>query len=227
MNGRMPTPDPRASAAPKPADPASGGNFLAELRSGDVAPEVVAPLQKPRRRIKIQNVMVVAVIVFSIVAIFLMRQIGTKRGRNFETVKIDYQLDGAGSRLTPEQKKILADLAATSEPIQIAPSEIDKNPFTLEETRVMSFIGDPAPTRPRDPDADAQVQIAQVLSKLELNGTMRGRIPIARISGRIYKVGDLIEGTFILKSVDDRTVELEAGGKTWALSIGEPDNTNR
>lgn len=229
MNGRTPQSDYRAGAGPRPAPQSEApgtGNLLAEMRSGEAGADVPPPVVlKPRRKLKVQNVIVAVVIVVSIVALYAMRRYGMGAGFTFSVTPIDYQIDGQSGRLTPEQRRILRDLQLGNEPIRLAMAQLRKNPFRLTTEEVEVFT--PGPVTPgNDAEAERAQQIASVLSRLELNSVMLGRIPLARINARIYKVNDTVEGLFTIKAIHDRTVELEAGGKVFALTIGEPENKN-
>ncbi len=218
---------PRTPAAGRPgkADPTTG-NLLAELSGGEAAPaEAVSTPPRFRRRLKTQNVVIGAVIVLSIGALYAMRLYGMGAGITFQTVPIDYQLEKAAGRLTAEQRRILNDLQLSGTPIRVAMAHLNKNPFHLDSESGHVIGPRPAIVDPNQQAEELERLIAQTFSRLELNGVLLGRIPIARINGKTVRVGDTVESTFVIKAIHDRTVELEAtNGKVYALTIGEPDS---
>ncbi len=229
MSGR---PNQPPSSSARGGSDATGGNLLAELRAGEALGGEAPPPPPPRarRRLKTQNIVIGAVIVLSIGVLYAMRLYGMGAGISFATVPIDYQIDGKSARLTAEQRRILQELQLSGEPIRLAMSHIRKNPFQLN-TKESSVLGpDIGELDPNADDADLERQealerqIAQAMGNLTLNSVMRGRIPIARINGKIVKIGDTVEGVFTVKAIHDREVELEApGGKVFAISMGEAD----
>jgi hypothetical protein len=228
MSGR---PNQPQSSSARGGSDATGGNLLAEMRGGDTIGGEAPPPPPPRarRRLKTQNIVIGAVIVLSVGVLYAMRLYGMGAGISFATVPIDYQIDGQSARLTAEQRRILQELQLSGEPIRLAMSHIRKNPFQLN-TRESSVLGPEVPLDPNADDADLERQealerqIAQAMGNLTLNSVMRGRIPIARVNGKIVKVGDTIDGVFTVKAIHDREVELEApGGKVFALTMGEAD----
>ena len=73
---------------------------------------------------------------------------------------------------------------------------------------------------PQGSDDFGQMQAAPpAAAELTLQGVITGKVPVARINGRLIRVGDTIEG-FTLSSLEGRYAVLEKGGQTFRLTTG-------
>ena len=72
--------------------------------------------------------------------------------------------------------------------------------------------------------AENRRKIDTKFNSLTLNSVMAGRVPVAMISGKMVKVGEEIDGMFIVGAIrpKERTVELLADGRTYTLTMEEP-----
>lgn len=109
----------------------------------------------------------------------------------------------------------LAD-ARPGGPITDSPALLDVNKGNL------GALDDLDPTRsksgPKDPDDFGPVQAAQTAAmELNLQGVTTGKVPVARINGRLIQVGDTING-YTLTSVQDHAAVLEKAGVTHRLT---------
>ncbi len=216
---------------------ATTGNFLAELRSGAPESEFSVPAGPVRRRrFSVQSLIVGAVVVASIGLLYVMRLTGMGSGMTFETVKIDYQLDGPHGVNAAEQRRILADLERSGTPMQIPAEKLDKNPFELRlDVAVTPTTSVPAREAPdqraiermmaeleREKRAARDAAISEALARLELHGVMLGRVPLARINGATVRPGDPVANVFVVRAIHNRTVELSVDGRVFALTMGDP-----
>ncbi|MCC6659915.1 MAG: hypothetical protein IT437_03415 [Phycisphaerales bacterium] len=207
----------------------SSSNFLAEMRGGESGTETPMVLSAPGRKVNVQTLVVVGVVVASAGLLYAMRLHGMGAGMKFDSlVKIDYDWTKSGQLSESQQRAVLADLARSHTSVEPLVEHLPKNPFSLD-------LDAPASTAPivsADPNADArrlalqrQVREKEILSQLaglQLNSVMEGRVPLARIGTRMYRVGDKVGENFTLSAVHGRTVDLEADGKLYALSIEAP-----
>ena len=79
---------------------------------------------------------------------------------------------------------------------------------------------------PSDPDDFEWMQAAQsAAAELTLQGVTTGKVPGARINGRMIRVGETIGG-FTLRSVSGQTAELERAGRAFRLTVRNDASPN-
>jgi hypothetical protein len=208
----------------------SASNFLAEMRGGESGGDTPIVLSAPGRKVNVQTLVVVGVVVASAGLLYAMRLHGMGAGMKFDGLaKIDYDWTRAGQQSESHEKQVLADLARSGQSVDPLVDHLPKNPFSLDLDAPAST---PTPVASIDPNAAArraelerQVREKELISKLatlQLNSVMEGRVPLARIGTRLYRLGDKVADDFKVVGVHGRTVELEADGKVYSLSIEEP-----
>lgn len=206
----------------------SASNFLAEMRGGEGGGDTPMVLSVPGRKVNVQTLVVVGVVVASAGLLYAMRLHGMGAGMKFDGLaKIDYDWTKAGQQSETHQKQVLADLARSGQGVEPLVDHLPKNPFSLDLNAPVT-----QPVATTDPNASArraelerQVREKELISKLaslQLNSVMEGRVPLARIGTRLYRLGDRVADDFKVVGVHGRTVELEADGKVYSLSIEEP-----
>lgn len=205
----------------------SASNFLAEMRGGEGGGDAPMMISSPRgRKVNVQTLVVVGVVVASAGLLYAMRLHGMGAGMKFDGLaKIDY--DWTKPQNEGHQKQVLADLARSGKGVEPLVEHLPKNPFSLDLDAPSS-----TPVALTDPNAAArrselerqvrEKEVLSALSTLQLNSVMEGRVPLARIGTRIYRIGDTVGEHFVLRAVHGRTVDLEADGRVYALSIEEP-----
>ena len=154
-----------------------------------------------------------------------MRKMGLGSQSQFASVKIDYELEGA--ILDGKEQEIIADLR-DNEIEQVPLDQVQKNPFQLlsDGHNVADLpIGVPGES-PEDAERrrraeDRKRTIVNVYASLDLNSVLLGSVPVARISGQTVRVGDMVEGLFVVRSITSRSVALEVDGEMYTLSLGE------
>lgn len=144
-------------------------------------------------------------------------------------VKIDYEVDEkAASSDTVRQREVLFNLELSEDPVQVPSAEIQKNPFAMATltgvepeptTQVADGSSEPEAPRGPTPEEIREGQLDRLAASLELNTVLRGRVSLARINGKTYRIGDAVESEFILLSIEDRTVTLGADGITYILEL--------
>lgn len=155
--------------------------------------------------------------------LLLMRKYGQGPGVSIADVKIDYPLGQAPAGA--DHKKVLADLQAADETIQIPLGAVRPNPFEM--------VGEADPDEPRavagESDEDRmrreaearRTKISAAFGKLELHTVLSGAVPVARISGQTVRVGDAVGEFFTVAAINNRSVDLRAGdGQLFTLTIG-------
>ncbi len=209
-------------------DPTS--SILSDLKGTGEAPAMpdlggVNPAAKQSKyKVHSQTLVIALVLAASGAALYTMRKQGMGSGVNFNPPKIDYQVDHVKrSASDAQQAKLLDDLARSQNPGQIPAEKIQKNPFQLDSAAAVAHQ-----TNTIDPEAAGrnalamrEQQIKTALASVEVNAIMAGPVPLARVNGRIVREGDTVAEVFTVKTILDRSVELEADAKTYAVNMSE------
>lgn len=169
----------------------------------------------------------VAVLLFVLVVagatLFGMRSLGRAGSIALIDIKIDYPLDATSNASLKDQQLVLQDLRSSGQLKQVPLEEVQMNPFEWKglgpDTRASarSSSMDPAEAERRAREA-RQKQIEVALSRLRLNSTIGGRVPMASISGEMVKVGSTVGEFFTVEAIDGRSVTLVADGQQYVLT---------
>jgi hypothetical protein len=190
------------------------------------------------RKVKVNSQAVVLVIVLGVSAAALasMRHIGMKSGINFKS--------GEGAPAQPavlqddpekvaRYDRIMKDLQQLQQPLDIALGELAKIPalipsdYKIEQPKP----GDATTKVPEDltgkQNAMRLAKVREAASRLKLQSCMGGKVPLARIDGKFYRIGDLVNEMFIVRSIENRSAVVEAEGETFNLEMqaGKPSST--
>jgi hypothetical protein len=106
---------------------------------------------------------------------------------------------------------------------QVEASMIKKNPFVLEGRKIsdedqMASSGREKQTAAERAAVERAETIAKQIKGMEVNGIMAGARPIARINGKVVRVGERL-GDFVVKSIAGRSVELFLDGQTYTIEM--------
>ncbi|MCA9271602.1 MAG: hypothetical protein KDA31_01015 [Phycisphaerales bacterium] len=142
-------------------------------------------------------------------------------------VKIDYEVDEkAASNDVKRQREVMFNLELSEDPVQVPADEITKNPFAMagltgEDEEPVTEVANKGPEKPKGPTPEEirQAELDRLAASLELNTVLKGRVSLARINGKTYRVGDSVESEFILLSIEDRSVSLGADGVTYIIEL--------
>ena len=150
---------------------------------------------------------------------------------NADEPTIDYPLDAAVNVNTEQRQTEVLDALANSNIVAQVPSEqIEKNPFFLQSiTSSGETIAEagaaPEPVAPTGPTPEEirLEELDRLAAPLELNTVISGRISLARINGKTYRIGDTIADTFNRLYYFERAAEtyiraLQTGAKLRVLS---------
>ncbi|MBL8990603.1 MAG: hypothetical protein JNJ48_03380 [Phycisphaerae bacterium] len=211
----------QAGAAPEGAD----GGTLAGLDG------FAADIGR-RPRVSAQSVLLAAVVVVAGGVLFAMRQIGLGPAAAVaQTKEAEIPTPSAG-----DHRGVLADLNSSRVELQVPEEKVKKNPFRLVGAAMepeVATAGAPADDSGRRAseaaraDAEKRRKLAEaraslVKSKLNgmtLNGVMGGSNPVARIGGRVYRTGDVIDELFTVREIRQRSVDLECDGITYTIEM--------
>lgn len=179
----------------------------------------------PRKpRVSSQLVVLVIVLGVSAASVASMRHIGAKSGMNLQVKDVAQQPTVQDD--TPEKAarydRIMKDLQQLQQPLDIALGNLAKIPSliaTPEKIAKHPGVGEPPPPEPQDEMAKLLAEDRARFAKIRLQSVMGGRVPLARIDGKFYRLGDLVDERFIVKSIEDRSAVLEAHGESYELQM--------
>ncbi len=184
----------------------------------------------PKRQIN--GMIILAIVVLAAGAgLVTMRRIGLGSKLELLDLKIDYPIEAAAA-LSMDHSRVLTELSANAHVTNQVPiDQVQKNPFRWDPEMVADIkvdtVAKPAKNTSPSPEqiaAENRRKIEAKFNTLALNSVMDGRVPVATIAGKLVKVGDTIDGTFIVGAIrpKDRTVELLADGRTYTLTMKDP-----
>ena len=211
-----------------------GVSMLSEGSPGEEDPFDATAKRGPRR------VVVAALVLLGAAAgIFAMRAIGMGPGAALAGLVLDFKPGASGG--TEVSPRLLADLERSKRAVQVPAEVIDKDPFRLRTEAGTPVVAD-------DPEAQARAEAARqakleeeqrlererrarelqaAFGRFELQGIMGGTMPIARISGKLVRVGDTLEWGFKVTLIEGRKVVLVAEGTEFVLEFGTPSSQPR
>lgn len=201
---------------------AEQASLLAELAGADHTEPGSA--SAPRRVVSTQTLLIVGVLVASAAVLLGMRRYGMGAGLRFSTVEIDYALDDVSGDRLADHQRVLAVLARSGAPAQIPAFRIQKNPFELIVVRGQTEAGADASTRAEQRAEELRRQreeaIRTALRTISVQAVMNGPVPVARVNGRILRVGDRLDDMFTIAAIEERGVVLEADGQRYTVYLG-------
>lgn len=175
-----------------------------------------------------QYIIVGFVLAVSAGLLWFMRDQGLGVGfASGDEVKIDYEVDEKAAQTdTEHQRKLLFDLELSDNPNQVPVEDLQKNPFEMAILVKGDEPEDVAMTTPKQeepkgptPEEIRARELQRTVDGLQLNTVLRGRVSLARIDGKTYRVGDVVESEFLVLSIEDRSVTLGADGKTYVIEL--------
>jgi hypothetical protein len=214
--------------APSEGERGAASGLMADLRAGGPADAplaegaIIGP--RPRPRMSMQTLVTVLMIVASAASLWMMRRQGTSAGVKFDKVKLDLEPEKAG-RPTPDQQRILAELARSAVVQQSPALPLPKNPFKLEEAPREPLVTTKTGAQPALPDRAEEIRNA--LALVDVNAVMDGPVPVARVNGRLVRVGDTVGDLFLVAAIHDRSVDLLVDNKVFTVSMGDRQGAPR
>lgn len=184
------------------------------------------------RKVKVNAQAVVLVIILGVSAAALasMRHIGIKSGIDFNNGS-KTPVQPAAAQDEPEKAarydRIMKDLQQLQTPLDIALGELAKIPALIPTDQKVAKPFEPIAQAPgiTPEDKTASNRAAKIAmdrdaaKKLELQSVMGGKVPLARIDGKFYRIGDLVNEKFIVRAIDHRSVVVEANGETFEVEM--------
>lgn len=209
-----------------------GGTFRLDAMSPGSAADAAA-MSGPRKSAATQAIFFAVLVVAAGGIVYGMRQLGIGPLKGFGSVKApDYDVTKGVSVTNSDHQRVLRELTAATNTAQVPPEQVQKNPFRLADA-----LGTPTETDTDANKSEAQRRAADErarkeaeahrkaveskLAGLKINSIMTGAKPMARIGDTLVRVGDTLDETFKIKAINPRSIELEADGVTYLLSLDE------
>lgn len=213
------------------SDKGGAASLLSDLRSSAGTGELGAAPKPPKARHSSYLLLVVLVAV-SAGVLYGMRRYGMNSGIVYDkAVEVQYTSAGKSGASAAEAAKMLQELERSGAPVEVPKEAADRNPFVLTtaatEVAVPTDNTDAKMTELARKQAEAARKareehmqaISNALAALELKAVLSGRVPVARIGDRSYRVGDTVDELFKVSAIADRSVTLECEGKQYTIEI--------
>ena len=190
----------------------------------------------PKTRFSMQMLILAIIICVAGGVLYAMRRVGLAPAAGIAAQPFTHEVPQFAK--TANQQSVMADLSASRTQQQVPPDQVKKNPFRMAGAVMM---GGPAPelgTTKFVDTTDAAARAAemerlahaksleQAFKALQLNGVMSGKPPVARINGRLYREGMVVNKQFTVAAIDGLKVKLTADGREFELTIAGADGEN-
>ena len=165
--------------------------------------------------------------------IYSMRKMGIGPLKSFAAAPMpDYDVT-KGTSKSADHQKVLTELSRATTSTQVPADQVQKNPFRLADA-LGSTEDDAADDAKKSEaqrlaaqarakkDAEARAKaVENKLNTLKIHAIMNGTVPVARVNEQFVRVGDLIDVLFAVKAINERSIEIDAEGVTYLLSLDE------
>ncbi|MEK6701868.1 MAG: hypothetical protein AABZ53_06370 [Planctomycetota bacterium] len=197
--------------------------FLSELRGTSTQSDTPAPSKSSR--IVSTHILTLALLAFGGASLYGMRVYSQRTGMAGERVDVSLTPLGVDSVTEAQTRRVLADLECQGIPEQVPLEGSRRNPFALVSVGNVAVVDDSDHRLSEEQrrlaeekarlDAVREQEIASTLESLEITSVMLGPRPIARISGKIYRVGDKVAKVFSVLEIGERGVKLGCDGREY------------
>lgn len=182
---------------------------LSPEHSGEETKPVESFASDGRKRLPMQVAVVAGVLLVTGGVIYWMHHKGIAPGKLLKPMEMRYTIEQTQARHYEGEARILRSLAMAGPPPQIPLEEIQENPFRLERAPK-----DDGPVRPVEvaPVRDeVLVKAEQMLGSIKIEMVLNSDTnPLARINGKVYRVGDKIDGVLEIVGITGRSVTFRA-----------------
>lgn len=171
-----------------------------------------------KKSLPLQAIAVGLVLVVGAGSLYLMRQQGMRAGIDFSNTTIVSAPETGIQRIDNEEEILSAlnDPPPEQVPKEMVPGGVFRINKLGEGSRAATgSLADPIEAAKER----RRVEIQSALGKLQVESVMHGRTPIAKISGKLFRVNDEVGGIFVLDRIEDRTVILTVDGNEHKLSM--------
>ncbi len=215
------------------ADAKPTGNHGSFMLSLDEKAAGAVPA-KSSTKISVFNIILLSMVLGTVSLIVTMRKFGLSGASAATDIKIDYVRAKEDPERVLRQDRAIARLDAeqSTPATQISPKSVVVSPF-FENIKIESSIGISNPDDLSDRQKlEAQRRLQEradarntAFGNLKLESILNGSKPVARINKATVAVGDMVEETFKVIAIKDRTVELMNDGEVFVLELGEKLNS--
>lgn len=162
-----------------------------------------------RSRLPLQAAVVGGVLVVAGVVIYWMHHRGIAPAKLLTPMQIRYSIEQTQARHYDGEARIMRSLSQSGPPPQIPIEEIHENPFLLE--RAPKQEGPITPVEAVPVRDEVLIRAEQILAKLRVEMVLNNeQNPLARINGKVYRVGDKIDDVLEVVGISGRSVTLRA-----------------
>lgn len=177
--------------------------------TGEDSPPIESFASDSKKRLPIQVGIVAGVLVVAGGVIYWMHHKGIAPGKLLKPVEMRFTIEQTQARHYEGEERILRSLALAGPPPQVPLDDIEENPFRLE--RAPQQEGPIMPTEVGQVRDQTLVQAEQILSSLKIEMVLNSETnPLTRINGKVYRVGDKINGVLEVVSISGRSVTFRA-----------------
>lgn len=215
------------------AEQNAGGEVgtAAEMRVQITAVAIGADATTSRKRFPLHIAAIAVVLVTSAALLYGMRYLGLGPQASLALDMMTIKLPENAGRIA-QQKAVLADLGTSRNSQQVPIDSVRANPFVLmgkalpRPVGMLGTVDDGSAMEKkridelRKAEADWLKNVAADLESLQLNAVIGGATARARINGELKVVGDRAGKYFTVKTISNRSVELEDDGhRAFVLEI--------
>lgn len=177
------------------------------------------------KKINSYNIIFMGMITSSVLVIASMRLLNRPIATAEASETISYDRPDIDPKRQAQQERMLASLQNTQTNLNVDPKTLGYTPMLTRERKVDPVQVATAAPKVIDPAEKARQELAatrkSAFEKLELSGTTLGRVPVARINGELFKIGDKVGEIFTIKNITQRNVELTHQDQTFTLEQHE------
>ena len=158
--------------------------------------------------------------------IFVMRTIGLGAASVLAAIVVDY--DPSEFTKGPGDPAVLDELARSRMAVQVPSEVFEHDPFYLGDGEEVAV--DEGPVREREPELSAEERARRALEQrvqtavgeVNVQSVMGGRIKLAKVNGRMVRVGDRVLDVLMVQQIEGRVVVFKGGESLYAFEMGEP-----
>ncbi len=196
--------------------------FLSDLRGTVTQTDTPSPSKSSR--IPSTHLLTVALMAFGGASLYGMRLYSRYTGLSVKGGEAIITPVSVDSVTDAQTRRIIADLESQGVPEQLPLDGSHRNPFAIAAVGALSVDdSDRRLTEEQRRLAEEQArlvaareqEIAAAIESIEVTSVMLGARPIARINGKIYRVGDKVVKLFAVLEIGERGVKLGCDGREY------------
>lgn len=210
---------------------------LPGMTSGEAPLIAEAPVK--RRKGSSQLVLVVLLFAVSGAALFGMRHLGARAGMDMTIAEVNWKFgdDKDAAEKAKSYERIMSDLQRMQRPLDVAMGDFQKSPFMLDmpeqvEPVPLASLEDEEAKKAELARREAMAkrdQVKKAVEALQLQSVLGGAKPMARINGETFRLGEKINGMFVVQTIRgrEREVVLDHDGEEFTISMQPAIGANK